>query len=180
MTWREDLVANTGLSGVKGAIVGWITSPGFVIVTWWRLAKRLRSGGRVGRALSWIILRSCLTGRGCYISLLAEIGPGLILPHPIGLVIGEGVRIGRSVTLYQSVTLGRHGLSEAEYPEIKDRVVVYAGAVVIGAVTVGEAAIIAANAVVNRDVPPGAVAAGIPARVLSNRKAMPSSARHQA
>ncbi len=73
MAWREDLVANTGLSGARGAIVGWITSPGFVIVTWWRLAKRLRGSGRIGRALSWIILRSCLTGRGCYTSLLAEI-----------------------------------------------------------------------------------------------------------
>ena len=180
MIWREDLVANTGLSSAKGAIVGWITSPGFVIITWWRLAKRLRNSGRIGRALSWIILRSRITGRGCYISLLAEIGPGLILPHPIGLVIGEGVRIGRSVTLYQSVTLGRHGMSEAEYPEIKDRAVVYAGAVVIGAVTVGEAAVIAANAVVNRDVPPEAIAAGIPARILSKRTSMPSSARHQA
>lgn len=180
MAWREDLVANTGLSGVKGAIVGWITSPGFVMITWWRFAKRLRSSGRIGRALSWIVLRSCLTGRGCYISLLAEIGPGLILPHPIGLVIGEGVRIGRSVTLYQSVTLGRHGLNKAEYPQLADNVVVYAGAVVIGPVTIGEAAVIAANSVVNRDVPPESVAAGIPARILSGRKATPSSARLEA
>lgn len=116
--------------------------------------------------LSWLILRQCLTRRGCYISLLAEIGPGLTLPHPTSLVVGEGARIGRRVTLYQNVTLGRRDAASADYPTVGDGAVVYAGAVLIGSVKIGAAATIAANAVVNRDVPPGSLALGVPARVM--------------
>jgi serine O-acetyltransferase len=169
MPWREDLMANTGCASLKAAAVAWITSPGFVVVTWWRLAKRLRSTGPAGRAISWIILRFCLMRRGCYLSLLAEIGPGLILPHPTGIVVGDGVRLGRSVTLYQNVTLGRPDAKTPLYPTLEDEVVVYAGAVIIGPITVGRAAAIAANAVVNRDVAPQSVVAGAPAKVVSAR-----------
>jgi serine O-acetyltransferase len=167
MQWREDLAANTGKSGIRAAMVAWITSPGFVAITWWRVAKRLRASGRPGRALSWIILRRCLMNRGCYISLLAEIGPGLNLPHPTGIVVGDGVRIGRSSTIYQNVTLGRHSANRPGYPVIGDGTTVYAGAVIIGAIVIGEDAVVAANSVVNRDVAPGAVAVGAPARTVA-------------
>lgn len=166
MQWREDLIANTGTSGLKAAAVAWITCPGFVVITWWRLAKWLRSSGRPGRLVSWLILRCCLMQRGCYISLLAEIGPGLILPHPTGIVVGDGVRLGRSVTLYQNVTLGRHTAQRPGYPQLEDNVTVYAGGVIIGPITIGQGATVAANSVVNRDVAPNAVVAGVPARVL--------------
>jgi serine O-acetyltransferase len=169
LPWREDLIANTGRSGFRAAAVAWVTSPGFVVVTWWRLARWLRSSGWAGRVLSWIILRFCLMRRGCYLSLLAEIGPGLVLPHPTGIVVGDGVRLGRSVTLYQNVTLGRPDAKTPVYPKLEDGVVVYAGAVVIGSVTIGRAATVAANAVVNRDVMPGAVVAGAPAKMVSTR-----------
>lgn len=168
MQWREDLAANTGgKSGIKAAMVAWITSPGFVAITWWRAAKWLRASGRAGRALSWIIQRRCLMNRGCYISLLAEIGPGLNLPHPTGIVIGDGVRIGRSNTIYQNVTVGRHSANQPGYPVFGDGVTVYAGAVIIGVVAIGDGAVVAANSVVNRDVTPGAVAVGAPARIIS-------------
>lgn len=166
MPWREDLIANTGKSGLKAAAVAWITSPGFVAITWWRVAKWLRESGRPGRALSWIILRRCLMNRGCYISLLAEIGPGLNLPHPTGIVVGDGVRIGCCSTIYQNVTLGRHSANRPGYPVLGDGATVYAGAVIIGAIVVGEGAVVAANSVVNRDVAPGAVAVGAPARIV--------------
>lgn len=168
MQWREDLAANTGgKSGIKAAAVAWITSPGFVAITWWRVAKSLRASGRLGRAISWIILRRCLMNRGCYISLLAEIGPGLNLPHPTGIVIGDGVRIGRFNTIYQNVTVGRQSANQPGYPVFGAGVTVYAGAVIIGTIALGDAAVVAANSVVNRDVAPGAVAVGAPARIIS-------------
>jgi serine O-acetyltransferase len=163
--WRADLLANTGNSGLVAAAVALATSPGFAVITWWRLAKWLRFNSRWGHAIAWLIVRS-LARRGCYISLLAEIGPGLTLPHPTGIVVGEGSHVGCSVTLYHNVTLGRHAWNEPACPRIGDGVVIYAGAVIIGPIKIGEGATVAANSVVNRDVSPKAVVAGIPARPM--------------
>jgi serine O-acetyltransferase len=175
--WHADLLANTGNSGFRSAMISMITSPGFAVITWWRFAQWLRfssrwQNARWARAVTWLVVRS-LVRRGCYISLLADIGPGLKLPHPIGIVIGEGISIGGSVTLYHNVTLGRRAWDEPSYPSIEDNVVVYPGAVIIGSIKIGESATIAANSVVNRDVPPKVVVAGIPARPI--RSLGPSS-----
>ena len=56
-----------------------------------------------------------------------------------------------------------------QYPRIGDDVVIYAGAVIIGPVVIGQGASIGANAVVNTDVPAGCMAVGVPARVISTR-----------
>lgn len=170
--WRADLLANTGNSGVGAAAVAMITDPGFTVITWWRAAKWLRFSTRWGFPIAWLIVRS-LARRGCFISLLAEIGPGLTLPHPTGIVIGEGAQVGGSVTLYHNVTLGRHTWNEPGCPRIGDGAVIYTGAVIIGPIKIGEGATVAANSVVNRDVLPKTVVAGIPAK--SMRSALPSS-----
>jgi serine O-acetyltransferase len=84
-------------------------------------------------------------------------------PHPVGIVVGSEVRIGRNVTIYQNVSIGRRrqGLEEAaEYPTLEDHVTVYAGAVIMGNITIGSHAIIGANAVVSKDVPPKSIAYG--------------------
>ncbi|WP_249135383.1 serine acetyltransferase [Bradyrhizobium sp. AUGA SZCCT0222] len=170
--WRADLLANTGNSGVVAAAVALITDPGFTVIAWWRAAKWLRFNTRWGHGITWLIVRS-LARRGCFISVLAEIGPGLKLPHPTGLVIGEGSHVGSGVTLYHNVTLGRHAWNQPGCPRVGDGVVIYAGAVIIGPIKIGEGATVAANSVVNRDVLPKAVVAGIPAK--SMRSASSSS-----
>lgn len=104
---------------------------------------------------------------GCFVQPGAEIGPGLRLPHPNGIVIGSGARIGARCIIYHQVTLGgaRKGDWQANrYPQVGDDVIIYAGAKLIGALTVGEGSVIGANAVVNRDVPARHVAVGSPAR----------------
>jgi len=85
-------------------------------------------------------------------------------PHPVGIVIGDGVRIGRDVRIYQNVTIGLTenivGSAESDYPTLGDEVFVYAGAVIIGGITIGHRSIIGANAVISRDIPPDSVAFG--------------------
>jgi serine O-acetyltransferase len=94
------------------------------------------------------------------------------LPHPVGIVVGRGVVIGQDVTLYQNVTLGQPN-ETAGYPTVGDGVIIYPNAVLIGNITIGAGAVIGANSFVNKDIPPGAVASGVPARVheKSNRQA---------
>ena len=91
----------------------------------------------------------------------ASIGPGLYLPHPLGIVIGRYARVGAGVTIYQHVTLGVKTRHDEDYPTLEDGVVVYPGSVIVGPVRIGERAVIGANSFVSRDVDAGAVVRGV-------------------
>lgn len=95
-----------------------------------------------------------------------KIGKNLKLEHFQGIVIGDDVIIGDDCILYQQVTLGQ---KNGKYPIIGDRVVVFAGAKVIGNVNIGNDSIIGANAVVLKDVQSNKCAVGIPAKVIHKR-----------
>ena len=100
----------------------------------------------------------------------ATIGPGLFIDHGMGTVIGETAVVGSGVLLYHGVTLGGvDGRSGRRHPLLGDRVVVGAGAKVLGALVIGDEARIGAQAVVLADVGAGATAVGVPARVLPRR-----------
>lgn len=97
----------------------------------------------------------------------ATIGRRFFIDHGMGVVIGETAEIGDDVTLYQGVTLGGTSLSGGKrHPTLEDGVIVGAGAKVLGAITLGAGAKVGSNAVVVKDVPPGATAVGIPARLV--------------
>ena len=97
----------------------------------------------------------------------AAIGPGFFIDHGMGVVIGETAEIGADVTLYHGVTLGGTSLEKGKrHPTIGDRVVIGAGAKVLGAITVGEDSRIGANAVVVNSVPPNSVVVGVPGQVV--------------
>jgi serine O-acetyltransferase len=107
---------------------------------------------------------------GIQISAAADVGPGLYVPHTGTTVVGSGSVIGRDCTLCHGLTLGhRGGGKDARNgsPVIDDRVYIGPGSAVIGPVRVGSDAVIGVGAVVTRSVPPRAVVAGNPARVLS-------------
>ncbi|WP_370130637.1 serine O-acetyltransferase [Bradyrhizobium yuanmingense] len=106
-------------------------------------------------------------GAGCYISSDASLGARLHFPHPVGIVIGEGVKVGNGCTIYQCTTLGRNKLTDKSYPTVGDDVVLYAGAVVIGEVKLGNGSVVGANSVVLSDVPAGSAAVGSPARIIA-------------
>jgi serine O-acetyltransferase len=97
----------------------------------------------------------------------AAIGESFFIDHGTGVVIGETAVIGRNVRLYQAVTLGarsfpiddqgvlKKGL--ARHPRVEDDVVIYAGATILGPVTIGRGATIGGNVWITDDVPPGAI-----------------------
>jgi serine O-acetyltransferase len=87
----------------------------------------------------------------------------------MGVVIGETAEIGDDVTLYHGVTLGGTSWKEGKrHPTLSHGVVVGAGAKILGPILIGEGAKIGSNAVVVKNVPAGATAAGIPARILDD------------
>lgn len=92
-----------------------------------------------------------------------DIGGGLEIPHPNGIVIHPGVRIGPNCRLYQQVTLGTG--PEPGLPTLGANVDIGAGAKILGGVHLGDFSVVGANAVVITDVPAGATAVGVPAIV---------------
>ncbi|MGO8875775.1 MAG: serine O-acetyltransferase [Acidimicrobiales bacterium] len=94
----------------------------------------------------------------------ADIGPGLFIAHGHSTTLAAE-RIGANCYVHQGVTIGWDYRSERA-PIIEDDVFIGAGAVIVGAVTIGKGARIGSNAVVLCDVPPGATAVGVPARVF--------------
>ncbi len=98
----------------------------------------------------------------------ATIGRGLVIDHGTGVVIGETAEIGDNCTIYQGVTLGGTGKDVGKrHPTLGNGVMIGAGAKVLGPLTIGDNAKIAAGAVALHDIPAGSTAVGIPARVVS-------------
>jgi serine O-acetyltransferase len=108
-------------------------------------------------------LNGVLTGSD--IALSAQIGGGLRLFHPVGVVVGPGCTVGARCTLMQGVTLGA---GAGGSPTLGDGVFVGPGAAVLGALKIGDRSVIGANSVVVASVPPDVFAAGLPARVVKS------------
>lgn len=100
----------------------------------------------------------------------ATIGKDLFIDHGMGVVIGETAQIGDNVTIFHGVTLGGTGNEKdaKRHPTIGNNVIIGTGAKLLGPIRVGDNARIGANAVVLTDVPAGATAVGIPARIIEN------------
>lgn len=113
------------------------------------------------------------------IPLECEIGGGLLIPHPNGIVIHPAARIGPNCLIFQQVTLGTRGESGA--PVVRGRVDIGAGARVLGDVVVRDYTKVGANSLVLSSFPAGSVLVGIPARRMGQAKARPKSklSRHQ-
>lgn len=169
---REDLFAATGHRRLARVLTAFLFIPGFSTILLHRLALPLIRTplDKVGNLIwAWNVRRS-----GCHFHLDSAIAPGLRLPHPVAIVIGQGVTVGRNVTLYQSVTIGK--AKSDDYPVIEDDVTIYPNSVVIGPIRVGAGAVIGAGSVVLKDVPAGAVVAGNPARILREAPIAPALA----
>ena len=138
--------------------------PGITAVTHHRLAHELY---RLGvPLLARIVAELAHSATGIDIHPGAQIGESFFIDHGTGVVIGETAVIGNRVRLYQAVTLGakRFPASEengtlikgiARHPIVEDDVVIYAGATILGRITIGRGSTIGGNVWITRDVPPG-------------------------
>ncbi len=96
-----------------------------------------------------------------------EIGRGIMVDHGTGLVVGETAKIGDQVSILQGVTLGGTGKEEGDrHPKVGSGVLIGAGAKILGNITIGDCARVAAGSVVLKDVPPRSTVAGVPAKVV--------------
>jgi serine O-acetyltransferase len=139
--------------------------PGVWAVAYHRIAHRLFKHG-------WFFLARAVNHWSRWMTAIdihpgATIGRNFFIDHGF-VVIGETAEIGDDVTIYQCVTLGGtspdNGVMGKRHPTLLDGVIIGSGAQVLGPITVGERARIGANAVVTKDVTPGAVMVGIPAK----------------
>jgi serine O-acetyltransferase len=101
----------------------------------------------------------------------AVLGSGLFIDHATGVVIGETAEVGDDVTMYQGVTLGGTTSDPGKrHPTIGDRVIIGAGANILGPIKIGDDSRVGANAVVVKDVPSSAVVVGVPGQVISRTR----------
>lgn len=153
----ERLRAARGWSPLRGLLGAALLDNGFQAVILFRLAswfKRHR-----WPLLGPLVTRVSTFLTGVEIAPGADIGPGFLISHGQGLVIGQWATLGRDVMIHHQVTIGAATLGKLEtMPTIGDRVFIGAGAKIIGGVTIGDDAIVGVNAVVTRDIPAGAKA----------------------
>ena len=140
--------------------------PGVHAIWGHRISHWLWSRGARLAARTFAELTRILTGVDIHPGAL--LGSGLFIDHATGVVIGETAEVGDDVTLYHGVTLGGSGADTGKrHPTVGDRVVIGAGAKVLGAIKIGEDSRIGANAVVVKPVPSGSVVIGVPGQVIS-------------
>ena len=121
----------------------------------------------------WALFRGVETVTGVSFSKNTRIGPGLRVHHFGNVFVNEASRIGANCTIHQGVTIGS-ATDEGPAPVIGDGVTLGAYAQVLGGVCVGDGARIGAMTVVLKDVPPGATAVGVPARIIATDPTAPT------
>ncbi len=106
----------------------------------------------------------------------AILGSRLFIDHATGVVIGETAEVGDDVTIFHGVTLGGTGRDLGKrHPTIGDRVIVGAGAKILGPIKIGDDSRIGANAVVVKEVPSSAVVVGVPGQIIGRSRTGPNS-----
>lgn len=167
-----------------------ISYPGALAILHYRIAHQLHGLGAV--IVARILSELANARTGIDIHPAATIGPSFFIDHGTGVVIGETTIIGRNVRLYQHVTLGARsplGLAPAgprsryaRHPIIEDDVIIYAGATILGRVTIGRGSTIGGNVWLLDDVPPHSVLvqpAAVPLRGDAQNNMMARLAEHR-
>ncbi len=165
--WKEDIQSVFERDPAARNTFEILTAyPGIHAVIFHRLSHRLWNLGF--KWLARILSNIARWFTGIEIHPGAVIGRRFFIDHGMGVVIGETAVIGDDCTLYHGVTLGGTSWEKGKrHPTLDNNVVVGAGAKVLGPIHVGEGARIGSNAVVVKDVPPGATVIGVPGKLIN-------------
>lgn len=150
-----------------------LTNRGFQAIILYRLSRALWQRGVP--LLPLVLTRLAQSLFAVDIAYQADLGPGIVIVHGFGLVIGSETVIEGDCCLFHGVTLGDRGSEWVGssrpdgHPTLETNVMVGAGAKILGPIRIGRSSIIGANAVVLRDVPPFSIMAGVPARIVGQR-----------
>lgn len=134
--------------------------PGFWVLVYYKISRFFYMRKHYFLARFWMEIGKRITSIEIHPG--AEIGARLFIDHGFGVVIGETAVIGDDVTIYHGVTLGGTGKEKGKrHPNVGDRVMIGAGAKILGNINIGDDVKIGANSVILKDVPNGITAVGI-------------------
>lgn len=176
-SWRQlsdwlaaDLYRYAGAADAKAFWRHFLFTPGFKYTVWMRTCgyfKLKRWAFPLYAFTKWMLMR-CRYKYGIAIPEYTIVGPGLFINRFGGVMINGDAIIGANCNITHGAMLGQSNRgAKAGSPILGDRVFLAAGSKVVGRVRIGDDAVVGANAVVTKDVPPMAVVGGIPAKVIS-------------
>lgn len=168
MTMIEKDIARYGMK--KSTILfSWLKGHTFFVVLNYRIANWLYRHHI--KLLPEMIKFRTMRRYGCEIAPYAQIGGGFFIPHSVGIVIGHEVVIGENCEIFQNVTIGsnRKERNGRLMPIIGNNVSIGSGAIVVGAIHIGDNVTIGANSYVDKDVPNNTVVVGSPVKIVKKK-----------
>ena len=155
---------------MNGRYITMLLKPKHALLVYYRLCAFSNNRNfRLMHLLTKILFKIYQYITGIHMDENCRIGGGLRFEHHSNIAVSVGAVVGKNVTIFQGVTIGKNfGGKHYGYPKIGDNVILFAGCKVLGNVNVGNNAIVGANAVITHDVPDNCVVAGNPARILSS------------
>ncbi|MFD1713182.1 serine O-acetyltransferase EpsC [Amnibacterium flavum] len=170
MSVREDIAeARRRDPAARSSFEVWLTYSGLHAIWWYRFAHRLWGAGL--RLPARVVSQVARSLTGVEIHPGAVIGRRFFIDHGMGVVIGETAIVGDDVMLYHGVTLGgTSSFPTKRHPTVGDRVVVGAGATLLGPIVIGHDSVVGAGAVVLEDAPQHSLLVGVPAKPRPQRK----------
>lgn len=174
--YKQDVARYRKHRGKTPLVLVWCTEQGLWALLQYRIASGLYRSDLPTMikmpllALAAVSQKCIEIVTGITLPYQARIGPGLYIGHYGNIILSPDVRIGHTCNLSQGVTIGVSGRGKRRgVPVIGNRVYIAANAVVVGKITVGDDAVIAANSLVTSDVAPHTTVIGVPAQVKNTR-----------